>query len=69
MEFLPGGDLMGMLMKEDIFTEDATKFYISELVMAVSYVHSLGYIHRDLKPDNVILIVICIILYDIVVCM
>ncbi len=52
MEFLPGGDLMGMLMKEDIFSEEATKFYISELVMAISYVHSLGYIHRDLKPGE-----------------
>ena len=45
---------MGLLMKQDTFTEAATKHYISELVMAVSSVHQLGYIHRDLKPvsDN-----------------
>jgi serine/threonine protein kinase len=55
MEYLPGGDLMGLLMKEDTFTEAATKFYVAELIMAVSTVHSLGYIHRDLKPDNVLL--------------
>jgi serine/threonine protein kinase len=55
MEYLPGGDLMGLLMKEDTFTEIATRFYVAELIMAVSTVHSLGYIHRDLKPDNVLL--------------
>lgn len=53
MEYLPGGDLMGLLMKEDTFSEEATKFYIAELVEAVASVHALGYIHRDLKPDNV----------------
>ena len=55
MDFLPGGDLMALLMKEDTFPEEVTLFYIAELVEAVSYVHSLGYIHRDLKPDNVLL--------------
>ncbi len=53
MEYLPGGDLMGLLMKEDTFPEMATRQYIAELIMAISSVHSLGYIHRDLKPDNV----------------
>ena len=55
MEYLPGGDLMGLLMKEDTFSEEATRFYIAELILAVSSVHALGYIHRDLKPDNVLL--------------
>lgn len=55
MEFLPGGDLMGLLMKEDVFSEAATRHYVAELVLAVASVHKLGYIHRDLKPDNVLL--------------
>ena len=52
MDYLPGGDLMGLLMKEDTFSETATKFYMAELSLAVACVHALGYIHRDLKPGK-----------------
>lgn len=52
MEYLPGGDLMGLLIKKDTFTEEETKFYVAEIALAISSVHALGYIHRDLKPDN-----------------
>ncbi|CAM9271351.1 unnamed protein product, partial [Ectocarpus sp. 6 AP-2014] len=55
MEFLPGGDLMSLLMKEDIFPEVATRQYMAEMIVAVATVHRLGYIHRDLKPDNILL--------------
>ncbi|CAN0010025.1 unnamed protein product [Ascophyllum nodosum] len=55
MEFLPGGDLMSLLIKEDTFSEAATKQYMAEMIVAVAKVHELGYIHRDLKPDNVLL--------------
>jgi hypothetical protein len=46
MEFLPGGDLMTMLMKYDTFSEDVTRFYIAESVLAIEAVHKLGFIHR-----------------------
>lgn len=46
MEFLPGGDLMTMLIKYEIFTEDITRFYIAEVIMAIDAVHRLGFIHR-----------------------
>ena len=46
MEFLPGGDLMTMLIKYDTFSEDVTRFYIAECVLAIEAVHNLGFIHR-----------------------
>mmetsp|Transcript_28161 Transcript_28161/g.59471 ORF Transcript_28161/g.59471 Transcript_28161/m.59471 type:complete len:557 (-) Transcript_28161:126-1796(-) len=55
MEFLPGGDLMSLLMKEDTFNEEATRFFMAEAAHAISCVHALGYIHRDIKPDNMLL--------------
>lgn len=55
LEFMPGGDLMTLLIREKILTEPATKFYIAESVAAVSSIHAMGYIHRDLKPDNFLL--------------
>ena len=55
MEYLPGGDLMGFLIKYETFDEKCAKFYMAELVLAISTVHALGYIHRDIKPDNILL--------------
>lgn len=55
MEFMPGGDLMSLLIKEDTFSEDVTRFFMAEAASAISSVHALGYIHRDIKPDNMLL--------------
>jgi len=55
MEYLQGGDLMTILMKYDILGEEITRFYIAETAMAIWSVHHLNYVHRDLKPDNILL--------------
>lgn len=55
MEYIPGGDLMTLLMKKDILTEQEAKFYIAETIIAIDSVHKMNYIHRDLKPDNILL--------------
>lgn len=55
MEYLQGGDLMTVLMKLDVLTEHQTRFYVAETALAIHSVHSLNYVHRDLKPDNILL--------------
>ncbi|XP_058724272.1 uncharacterized protein LOC131595809 [Vicia villosa] len=55
MEYLPGGDMMTLLMRKDILTEDEARFYIGETVLAIESIHKHNYIHRDIKPDNLLL--------------
>ncbi len=55
MEFCPGGDFMGLLVDKDVLSEESAKFYVSELVCAIESVHKLNCIHRDIKPDNILI--------------
>jgi serine/threonine protein kinase len=52
MEFIPGGDMKNLLDHVGCFSEDHVRFYTAEMLLAVEALHKLGYIHRDLKPDN-----------------
>lgn len=55
MEYVPGGDMMTWLIKFDTFDEKCAKHYIGETILAINSIHELGYLHRDVKPDNLLL--------------
>ncbi|XP_052476159.1 serine/threonine-protein kinase MRCK alpha isoform X3 [Carassius gibelio] len=56
MDYYVGGDLLTLLSKfEDRLPEDMARFYLAEMVLAIDSVHQLHYVHRDIKPDNILL--------------
>ena len=55
MDILPWGDLMNLLIKKEILTEEEAGFYIAEMILALDSVDKLNCIHRDLKPDNILI--------------
>ncbi|KAF7840495.1 serine/threonine-protein kinase D6PKL2 [Senna tora] len=56
MEFCPGGDLHTLRQRQPgkHFPEQAVKFYVAEVLLALEYLHMLGIVYRDLKPENVL---------------
>lgn len=54
MDYMAGGDLVNLMSNYDI-PEKWAKFYGAEVVLALDAIHSMGFIHRDVKPDNMLL--------------
>ncbi|ESL10245.1 protein kinase [Trypanosoma rangeli SC58] len=55
MEYMPGGDMISWLCLKQKFDVESTRFYIAELCAAVASVHEMCFVHRDIKPDNILL--------------
>lgn len=52
MDYCVGGDFLGLLIRKNTLSEDATRWYIAEMILCVEEAHALRWIHRDVKPDN-----------------
>ncbi|XP_039517454.1 citron rho-interacting kinase isoform X1 [Pimephales promelas] len=56
MEYLPGGDLLALMNRyEDQIDESMAQFYLAELVQALHSLHQMGYVHRNIKPENILI--------------
>jgi serine/threonine protein kinase len=54
-EYVIGGELFSHLRKAGRFTNEMTRFYASEILLAIEYLHAKDMIYRDLKPENLLL--------------
>lgn len=55
MEYCEGGELYALLCSRKRLQEDAARFYSAEVLLALQYLHLLGFVYRDLKPENILL--------------
>ena len=54
LDHLDGGDMRYHISWKKKFTEEQTKFFMSNIIIALEYIHNLGVIHRDIKPENLV---------------
>ena len=54
-EFLQGGELFFHLRRNSGYKENAVRFYMAQILLALEYMHNNNYIYRDLKPENILI--------------
>ena len=54
-EYVQGGEIFRLLRRESLFPNDVALFYITEIVTALEYLHSLKIAYRDIKPENLLI--------------
>lgn len=55
LEYCPGGELFGLLQIKNYLSEEQTKFYASQIFLALELLHSKNILYRDLKPENILI--------------
>lgn len=57
MEYCAGGEFFRVLQRQPRrrLTESAVRFYAAEVILALEYLHHMGFIYRDLKPENILM--------------
>jgi len=55
LEALHGGELFYHIVRNGPFSKETSRSFLKQLISGISLIHELGYIHRDLKPWNIIM--------------
>ncbi|KAJ2742008.1 Serine/threonine-protein kinase Sgk2 [Coemansia sp. BCRC 34301] len=55
LDYVNGGELFFHLQRERRFSENRARFYAAEITSALEYLHGMGVVYRDLKPENCLL--------------
>ncbi|OHT06835.1 Serine/threonine-protein kinase Sgk1 [Tritrichomonas foetus] len=55
MEYVPGGELFGLIKRSKMLPLTQVRLYIAEMALALQYLHKIGIVYRDLKPENILI--------------